>query len=172
MLASIRAYIEDDHTLWDAHVYQIASALRNAVHESTKFSPHYLVFGCHKINHGSDYELLDLLGGDYEIGVSLISNNLSIAQQLVLYYLKQAYAKHSKSYNLRIKYRTFTLGQKILIRNFSQSDAVSKYSAKLAPKYIKGFIGKKFGTVAYEILDDKNKSLGIYHIKDILNYSY
>lgn len=41
LLASIRAYIDEDHTLWEENIHQIASALRNVVHESTKFGEYF-----------------------------------------------------------------------------------------------------------------------------------
>lgn len=84
-------------------------------------------------------------------------------------HLREAYKKHAHTYNLRCKQRLFTKGHTVLVRNFTQSSAVQKYNAKLAPKFIKAIIGNKRGNVAYEIYDTKNRSLGIYHIKDIIN---
>lgn len=42
---AIRTFIKDSHKEWDVHIPEIQCALNNAVHESTKYSPNYLVFG-------------------------------------------------------------------------------------------------------------------------------
>lgn len=64
MLAAVRSYIKEYHKEWDEKIHQISSGVKNVKHDSTGFSPHYLVFGTHKINHASDYELHRLLLSD------------------------------------------------------------------------------------------------------------
>lgn len=168
LLAAIRAYIVEDHREWDVHIYSIAGPLRNVIHESTKFSPHYLVFGMHKIMHGSDYKLLRLLQSDFEVGANSTANRLSVAQEFVLKNLREAYFKHSKTYNLRSRTREFTVGQEVLVRNFVASDASKRFVAKFAHKFIKATILKRVGSVAFEVANEKGKSIGVYHIKDII----
>lgn len=167
LLASIRAYVAEDHREWDVHLQSIASALRNAIHDSTKFSPFFLVFGSHMVTHGSDYELLRTLKANNEIGITK-SDRLNIAQEFVLKNLKEAYNRNCKTYNLRSKQRTFDVGQEVFVRNFAISDAGKRFVAKFAQKFIKAKILKQVGTVAYEIVDIKGKRLGIYHTKDII----
>lgn len=58
IVAVTRAYLAEKHTVWDKHLPEISSALRNSIHESTGYSPHFLLFGYHKIVHGNDYKLL------------------------------------------------------------------------------------------------------------------
>ncbi len=95
-------------------------------------------------------------------------NQLSIAQELVLIHLREAYKQHAKTYNLRSRERSFNIGDEVFVRNFTQSDASKKYNAKLAPKFVKAVIKNCIGKVAYEVVDINNRSLGVYHAKDIL----
>lgn len=71
VLAAIRAYIGKDQREWDGQLNAIGCALRTAVHNSTGYSPHYLVFGQHMVQHASTYKLLRKLGvlpvGDLEV---------------------------------------------------------------------------------------------------------
>ena len=62
ILAAIRKYIDNYHCTWDNNISSISSALRNSIHSSIKFTPHYIVFGSHRIEHASAYALLRRLG--------------------------------------------------------------------------------------------------------------
>lgn len=135
LLASLRAYITNDQTLWDINLQKIAVAIRNTVQDSTKFSPYYLVFGDHKICHGSDYDLIDRLLCDREVGLHSKRNSICLAQEMVLAHLKEVYVKHSHQYNLRTKIHIYQTGQKVMVRNFVQSDATKQFTSKLAKKF-------------------------------------
>lgn len=53
---SVRSYLNtSNHRSWDHHLSEVADALRNAIHDSTKHSPHFLLFGFHKVTHGNTY---------------------------------------------------------------------------------------------------------------------
>lgn len=58
VIAAIRAYITGNRLNWGQHISAIQHALRTTVHPSTGFTPHYLVFGEHPLQHGSGLELL------------------------------------------------------------------------------------------------------------------
>lgn len=45
ILSMIRAYVGENHRTWDKHIAQLVCALRTATHESTGYSPAFLVFG-------------------------------------------------------------------------------------------------------------------------------
>lgn len=169
ILAAIRSYVDDTHSNWDIHLDEICSALRNTVHESTKYSPHYIVFCQHYVSHGQTYDLVRRLE---QIEPSFLKitekiDRMSSIQKKVIENLRLAYEKHSKSYNLRSRVRVFTIGQFVYVRNFVQSKAIEKFAAKLAPKFIKGKIIRKVGNVAFEVENMAGKSIGVYHMKDI-----
>lgn len=80
ILSAVRSYIHKEHKTWDEHIHQVASALRDAIHETTGYSPHYIVFGQHKISNGAQYDLLDKLKmiSDNNIDPSSPSERLSL----------------------------------------------------------------------------------------------
>lgn len=80
--------------------------------------------------------------------------------------LSKAYDKYSHQYNLRAREVLYKPGDIVLVRNFPQSNAGKYFSAKLAPKFIKGTITKRIGNVNYEVVDIDGSILGIYHAKD------
>ena len=80
--------------------------------------------------------------------------------------LKVANQKSSKQYNLRRKEVVFSEGDRVWKRNYVLSDAAKHFSAKLAPKYIPGITNKKIGQLLYNIVDDNEKDIGNWHVKD------
>jgi len=169
ILQTIRSYIGENHVTWDIHLDQVASTIRNVVHSSTTYSPHYLVYGQHMIGHGSDYQLRRLLGCENEHEASLNSRSarLDIIHQNVLKHLREAHLKSERYYNMRSGQRDLTVGQQVFVRTFFQSAAPRQFSEKLAPKYIPAIITARVGNVAYTLKDPTGKILGTYHAKDI-----
>ena len=170
ILAAIRTYIDDDQRTWDENISSIASALRNSIHSSVKFTPHYIVFGSHKIEHASAYALLRRLGSLSEPDIEVVPK--SDLRQLVgfdvLKNLKNAHDRVEKTYNLRSRPVEFSPGQEVYRRNFAQSDFSNNYNAKLGKKFIKCRILRKLGTALYELVDMNGKKLPYtYHAKDI-----
>lgn len=49
IINSIKAYMKEDHRVWDQNIHLTASALRNSIHDATKCPPYYLVFGSHMV---------------------------------------------------------------------------------------------------------------------------
>lgn len=169
LLAGIRSYLKSCHQNWDLHIVEICSALNNSRHQSTQFSPHYLVFGQHHVSHASQYQLLRNFEniGSNMLRVKGKNDRLSLAQEEVIKHLRAAYLSHASKYNLRARPRKFLVGQKVYVRNFVLSNASANFAAKLAPKFIPGIIVRSVGSVAYEIKNPEGKLMGIYHAKDI-----
>lgn len=169
ILASIRSYISDKHTDWDKHLNDIASSLRNSIHASINYSPHFALFGFHKINHADTYRVLRKLNlvDESLIDPITLSDRLSLVHQSIQKSLTEAYNKNCRTYNLRTRPVVFHPGQVVFIRQHPLSDASKKFSAKLAPKFKKGIISKKLGNVNYEVVDEQGKFLGKFHAQDI-----
>lgn len=168
ILAAIRAYIDTNHTLWDKHLDEIAGALRDAIHNTKGLSPHFVAFGQHKIHHGEQYKILDQLNmlDDNYVQVNYADKHNSI-RPFILEQFRIAYERNSKVYNLRSHSRKFLPNMPVFVRNFTLSDASKKYSAKLAPKFIKARVLRMVGNVAVEVEDFNGKNLGIFHLKDV-----
>ena len=169
LLAAIRAYLPSDQTNWDLHLHEIGCALRSALHSSIGTSPFRALFGRHMITDGAQYELMRELECLGENDVELITpeTNFEKIKSEVLQCLKIASEKQAHQYNLRSNNRTFKIGQTVFVRNFVQSDAAKKFSAKLAPKFIKAIIDTKVGNVAFRCKDESGHDIGVYHLKDI-----
>ena len=139
ILAAIRSYIGKDQRDWDNNISTIASALRNSTHCSTKFSPHFLVFGSHRIEHASAYPLLRQLECLKDPEMEVIPKN--VARQLISdevdRNIKLAHKNLEKTYNMRSRPTDFQPGQEVYRRNFAQSDFKNNFNAKLASKFLK-----------------------------------
>lgn len=168
IIVAIRSYLLDKHTLWDKFLPEIACALRNSIHETVKYSPHYLLFGYNKINHGSDYKLLREINAvsDGELLMPL-PIRLSIVHDEVKRNIVLAYEKSAHQYNLRTRIKSYDVGQTVYVRLHPLSDASKKFCAKFAPQFAKAIVSKRIGTVNYELKNDSGKILGVYHAKDI-----
>ena len=170
ILSAIRSYLGNDQREWDVHISQIAGALRNSVHSSTKHTPHYLVFGNHKVQHASAYPLLRKLGclADPESEVLCNTDLKQLIFGKVTKNLKKAHERHQKTYNIRSKNVVYKPGEEVYRRNFAQSSFKDNFNAKLAKKFIKCRVVKRIGTALYELEDMNGKKLTPrYHAKDL-----
>lgn len=168
ILSAIRSYINENHTKWDVHLFEIASALRNTIHDITKCTPHFLVFGQNMITHASEYELLRQLNSLDDNNIILSkSDRLNRARTNILEHFQKAHTKNMATYNLRARKRTPYINQKVFVKNFVQSNAGNKFCAKLAPKFIPATFVKIVGNVAVELKDSNGKNIGVFHLKDI-----
>lgn len=170
ILSAIRAYVKSKHTLWDKFLPEIGNALRNCHHESIGVTPHFALFGYHKIHHGDTYKLLREIKsvGEGEMNLELPHHTrLSLIHSDIQNELKKAYEKGSKVYNLRSRPIEFSPGQKVFVRLHPLSDATKKFSAKFSPKFKKAFVLERSGKVNYVLSDEKGNKLGTFHAKDI-----
>lgn len=163
--AAIRATIKANHKTWAENIQNIANAIRNSTHGSTKHTPYFLTFGRNMISDGREYELLD-------------TNQHSIEQDErdALYVqvrknLKNAYEKQAKYYNLRsnTKAAKYKLGEKVLKKTTFLSDKSKNFCSKLAPKYVEATVSQVLGD-SYGLIDDSGRSLGIFHATFLKKY--
>lgn len=170
LLAAIRSYITNDQQTWDSEISAIGSALRNNVHESTGYTPHYLVFGQNFINHGSCFRLLRELDSLPEAGVEVLAppDFRQIIGDQVKKNLQSAYLRHERAYNIRSREVNFTVGQEVFRRNFALSNFSKNENAKLGKQWLKSRVVRKVGKSMYEIEDMSGKKLKLpYHAKDL-----
>lgn len=169
IVTAIRAYVGEQHRDWDLHLIEIGCALRNAVHESTSFSPHFLMFGQHQIQHANSYKLLRNLNGVFEVEIETLArpHRMALIFEDVLKHLHQAKERAAKGYNLRARYIVYSPGQKVWVRQHHLSDATKNFTAKFAPPFKEGIIQSRLGNVLYKVVSKDGKSLGTIHAKDI-----
>lgn len=168
LIAAIRFYLKNDHTKWDDHLSSISCALRNTHHQSINTSPYHALYGLDMITHGSMYPLLKNLKLLDEPNINLSrDDSLQIIRQDLQTHLKAAYQKNQKTYNLRTRCQTFSIGQEVLRRNFVQSNLEKRFNAKLAPLFVKARVKEKLGNHYYMLVDLQNRPIGTYHAKDL-----
>lgn len=161
----IRCYLKDNHRKWAEKIAALACALRTARSEVTGYTPHFVNFG----------REICLSGKDYETNASSETTDENLRkigfQKLFLDVqnrLRKAQDRYRHTYNLRRRPLALNEGDKIMLKNKCLSDAAAHFSAKLAPKYVGPFnIGKKLGKWTYEVVDDSQKSKGVWHVSDM-----
>lgn len=161
---AIRATLKQ-HKNWADNLQEIACAIRNAVHDSTKHTPYFVVFGREMVSDGQEYRRMRDLpvaeekpdGEEQKRRKKLFAD---IKNQLA-----KAYERHKKTYNLRSNANcpTYTAGETVLKRNFELSDKAKGFSAKLAPKYEPAVVRKVVGKHCYELEDQTGKRLGVFY---------
>ncbi|XP_037816152.1 uncharacterized protein LOC119606666 [Lucilia sericata] len=120
------------------------------------------------LTNGKDYEILRNLGilAETDCIVERQDEHCLIRDK-IKDYMRKAYNKNSRTYNLRSRTKDFTVGQEVYRRTFNQSSKAEYYNAKLAPVGIKATVLRKIGQVYYELQDIESGNKGTYHAKDI-----
>lgn len=170
ILAAVRAYVQKDQSNWDDKLSAVGGALRNSSHESTGFTPHFLLFGNHLVQHGSAYRLLRKLDSLPEDCVNVLppSEFRNLTHDMVRDNLRKAHITHEKAYNPRSRQVSYKIGQEVFRRNFAQSDFAKGFNAKLGKQWVKARVVEKKGTCIYILEDMQGKAIPLsYHAKDL-----
>ena len=144
--------------------------INNTRHSSTGFTPFRIVYGHEAVVSGEEHRL-----DPYTHDVSekeRIGRKVNVDRtiyDLVTKNLEKAYEKSSRNYNLRFRKASpvYSVGQKVLKRNFAQSSAGNLYNAKLGPMYVPCTIVARRGTSSYELCDENGKNIGIFSAADL-----
>lgn len=168
LIAGIRAYLKNDHRLWDEKLSFISCALRNSIHQSLNISPYHALYGINMITHGSSYALLKNVQMLDEPSMKLSRDDqLQNLREDIRKSIKSAYEKTRDQYNLRTRIQSFNVGQEVFRRNFAQSSSEKAFNAKLAPLFIKSRVREKLGQHYYILEDLQGKLIGTFHAKDM-----
>lgn len=174
MKTMIASYVNANHRHWDKHLHELGFALRSANHEVTGYTPNFLNFGREVRLSGRHFgevdPRLELTFGSRDQVTNKLKTLGSVYQDVTAR-LKRAYETNKKVYNLRRRPIEFAEGEKVWRKNFAQSDAANFYTSKLAPKYVGPFtVRKKISPLVYDLENEKGKSIGRWHIKDLKNF--
>lgn len=156
--------------MWDSRVSEIECALNNTPHGATGFSPYRVLFGHEIVAKGDEHRMdkdEEEISDEERIGRKLEIDRL--IHNTVYKNLRKNYEKNAKIYNLRRKTAcpVYTVGQKVLKRNFKLSSASEAYNAKFGPMYLPCTVIARVGTSSYELADSQGKSLGIFSAADL-----
>lgn len=170
----ISSYIQGNHRKWDENLPQLGFALRTAVHETTEYTPAYLMFGRELYISGKQYREMynkKVFNPLAPLNYELLSEHLRSLPGIfhdVQTKLDKAYAKAANRYNLRRREFQLEPGQTVWKKNYVFSDAANYFSAKLAPKCTKCRVLSKLSDNVYKLQSFENDTyLGNWHVKDI-----
>lgn len=167
---ALRSYIRNDQREWDRYTDSINCSLRNSIHQSIGRTPYQVVFGQTMVTHGKDYKLLRKLNilADSDSVIER-QDEFTIIRDKIKHFIKKAYDKNARIYNLRSRFKDFNIGQHVIRRNFTQSSKINNFNSKLAPVGIEAKVLRKIGRTNYELQDLNSDNIGVYHAKDIWN---
>lgn len=168
---TIAAYIKSSkHNEWDVNLQQVGHAIRTAVHESTGYTPSYLIFGREASLTGLGFlEITDLaepLSGDPSDFVQQLQDG-DIVYKEVSRNMEKAYKKSLVVYNSKHRQSHFKIGDVVWKRTKFLSKAKLKFMTKLAPKYEKAIITEVLSDNIYRLESMLGKHLGVWHAKDL-----
>lgn len=172
VITAISSYLHGNHREWDENLNKIQQAIRLACHDSTGYSPAFLMFARQVPITGDFYGEIPP-NNDHSLTIGEKFARISDSQKLPELYgevrnkMKLAYEKNKKYYNLRKRQIVYKVGDPIWKRNYTLSNAAAYYSAKLAPKYIPCVVSKIVSNLVYELQDLDGKILGNWHVKDL-----
>lgn len=172
--ACLRSLIDFNQKDWDENLHIIQWALNTSVHETTKYSPYYIVYLQKNKFSGLEYTIEEANQDkiqNIDDSFKKRKEEYEFVQQIAQSNLKEAYEKSKQRYNLRKRNINFDVGEVVMKRNFVLSNKSLSRCAKLCSKFIKARVIKKYGNNAYELGDYiTGKSLGTFHTKDILKF--
>lgn len=89
--------------------------------------------------------------------------NRKIIHERVTVELRKSYEKSRIRYDRRTRKFEYKVGDLIYHRCMKLSDAASKFSAKLRPRYVKCEVIARMGSNTYKVKDVDGKHVGVYH---------
>ncbi|XP_062703923.1 KRAB-A domain-containing protein 2-like [Aedes albopictus] len=161
---AIRATLKKDHKHWAEGIQGIANAIRTAVHESTKYSPYFVVFGRNQVSDGGEYaRIRDNYKPDEANETGEAKERKKLFEE-VKANLLAAYKKHERTYNLRsnVSCPRYVAGVRVLKKTFDLSDKGKGFCKKLAPKFEPCVVRKVLGSHSYELEDNSGKRIGVF----------
>lgn len=163
---SIRCYIRDsgEQQYWDKNISQVAIAINTSIHSATSATPFEIIFGRAFALTGQHNALSQPISDTQNTSVQ---ENVRKMQKQVSEHLKKAYEKAKNRYDMRTRVVTYAVGEPVYRRNFQLSNKAAGYSAKLAPRYIRGIIVEKLGNNVFKVRDNSGRAAGNYHTKDM-----
>lgn len=169
VLAAIRSSVDKDHKSWDKYLPSIAGALRDAIHSTTKFSPHYSLFGYHKIVNGEQYKLLRDLKALECPEIETLPNDLRISaiHKSIRENFEKAFQTYIRPYNLRTRQPNYNPGTIVWVRTHQLSNKANKFIGKFAPIYEKMILKEKLGQGRYLVTDLHKQNSKVVHAQDM-----
>ncbi|KAI2646496.1 Transposon Ty3-I Gag-Pol polyprotein [Labeo rohita] len=158
------AYVDDNHKKWDQFLPKFRFALNSAIQETTGLSPAELQLG--RKLHGPMDKMLHGPNVTPDTAFYDVVHHLHQLQKQAKESSEKVKLRQLRNYNKKRRELTFKSKDRIWLRNFPQSSAKHKFSAKLAPKWKGPYrILKQLGPLNYQIaLEDTGEDVRTAHV--------
>ena len=160
ILQIIRSFISKDLKDWDAFLPFIAMALHSMKNHTTGFTANMMMLGRETI------QPLDLMIGQVDLSpvtevewVRDLLSKMSEIHRLAREKIGQTQLRQKRDYDLRLKERTFNLGDPVYLRDSSTKVGVS---TKLRPPWLGPFLITSSNPPLYEITSN-SKTTKVHH---------
>ena len=110
----------DEKKDWKKYVPSLTHAYNATRHDSTGFSPFYLMFGRHPrlpVDLAFRHKEIECDKGSYPEFVSDLKKRLEFAYGLAVEKSKEAKSKQAKTFNKKVRGSTIEVGDRVLVRN-------------------------------------------------------
>lgn len=173
--AMIRAFVEQDHRSWDAHILDFRFAFNTSKHSSTQSTPAFLNFGREPLSINSLRRELESTATIEQGSLEQWSERLYRLQAIrdwVVDNSEKAHDRQAAYYNKSHREMIYTVGDKVLMRNRVLSDATKNFAAKLTQPFKGPYtVSKVLSPLVYELTAADNKIVSKIHICDLKPYN-
>ena len=170
LIRMIKAYLKGEQKDWDKHLGCLAGAYRASKHESTGFTPNFLMFG-KEVRLPAELMYCPPPGekiSSYGEYVTELQNKLERAHSVARKHLETTAERQRESYDAKSTLQKYKAGDLVWYASFAED-------SKLAPKFRRKFMGpvmiyKKFNDLTFQILLNKKKDKRTVHHDKLLPY--
>ena len=159
---SIKSFSSKSHHEWDEHIHEYVAGIRSSIHESTKMTPYFMLFSQDMYLQGNygplDFDKTPENSEKHSKPNETDNRIIQVAKENII----KAQKHYSEVYNRDTKMIKYSVGDHVYRRNFKLSNALDKYSSKLADQFINATVIKDLGSGTY-ILKDFDGKEGKYH---------
>jgi hypothetical protein len=146
----IAAYLDENHSKWDQYLPEFRFAINSAVQETIGMTPAELQLG-RKLQSPMD-KLLQGKNLTPDVPAYDVVHCLTQLQSKAMENSKKAHVRQMRNYNKHRRELTFKEEDRVWIRNFPQSSAKTKFTAKLASKWKGPYrVIKQLGPLNYRV---------------------
>lgn len=145
----IASFVGANHEMWDRWLPEFRFAINTAKHDTTGYTPAELALG--RNLKGPLDRLIAVAPEPSSSPYEVIDHQQKITR-LVREQINKVQQRQARNYNAKRADCQFSVNDPVWIRSHPVSDASSKFSAKLAPKWIgPAVIVKRLGPVNYRV---------------------
>jgi len=167
----IRSHVSENQKDWDRYIRHIQFAINSSVHETTRYSPHFLFLARQPSLYAPDAprdfdaDVADPISQYADRFPKLKKIYQSVKEKMI-----ESSQHNEHHYNLRHRRSDFAVGQQVMKRNFVLSKKAEGFSKKLAPYFVGPYlitrnVGNNMFTLAE--VDDPARVIGDFNTKDL-----